>query len=121
MDESKLDKIIKQCHSEIDKTIEFQIKDQELQNLLQMKRKRIDTQKRLSLDENVKFFEKKDKIFHAKQQQVFKKIQEEVEQINQSDPSLFEIIFRQKLHSASRFENVEYNIPSILDYVSGDQ
>ena len=51
---------------------------------------------------------------------MFKKIQEEVDQIKQQDPSLFEIIFRQKLHSASRFENVEYNIPSILEYVGGD-
>lgn len=41
-----------------------------------------------------------------------------MEGVRSTDPSLFEVIYRQKLHSASRFENVEYNIAHILDYVN---
>lgn len=52
----------------MDQSIEFQVKNQELQNLLDLSRQKIDTSAKTSVQENIQFFEKKDKVFHAKQQ-----------------------------------------------------
>lgn len=87
--------------------------------MLNLSKQKIDTSEKLSVQENIKYYEKKDKLFHAKQLNALKQVQEEMEQMKESDPSIFEVIYQQKLLSASRFENVDYNISDILDFVGG--
>ena len=36
--------------------------------------------------------------------------------LKKNDLSMFEVLYQQKLHSASKFENVSFNIPNIIDF-----
>jgi len=37
--------------------------------------------------------------------------------LENEDLSVFEVIYQQRLHSATQFENVQYNISNIINFV----
>ena len=47
-----------------------------------------------------------------------KKIAAGLQKLKDQQPSMFEIIYQQRVQSAAQFENVQYNISDILQFVS---
>ena len=77
-----------------------------------------------SVGENVKFFEKKDKMFHYRQQQAFQQVQEEVEEelktLRDHETTTFELLYHHRLAATANFDSVEYEVPDLLDYVTDE-
>ena len=67
IDSAKMVKIIGECEQEIDKIINFEIKNSELQKMLNLSREKIDKSYKANVNSNIAFFEKKDKVFHVHQ------------------------------------------------------
>lgn len=58
------------------------------------------------------------KIYQVQQEKAMKKVSATLQKIADSQPSNFELIYHQKVHSAAQFEAVKYDMSNILDYVT---
>lgn len=72
-----------------------------------------------SVKDKIAMFNKR--IAKAETEKAMKKVSQSLLQIQQQQPTLLEKIYQQRVHSAAQFENIQYNISDIIEFVSANK
>lgn len=117
----KMEKLIEASEAERSSKLKVEIKNKELADMLAGRRSKFGA---MSVGENVKFFEKKDKMFHYRQQQAFQQVQEEVEEelknLRDHELTTFELLYHHRLAATANFDSVDYEVKDVLEYVTDE-
>lgn len=103
LDIDKLSRVIKMSQEEYTHKIEAQAKTFELGKLTK------------SVKSNVAMFETK--LARVEREKAMQKVAIDLKYLDKGK-SMIELIYHQRAHSAAQFDNVQYNIPEIMEFVS---